>query len=464
MHAVGDGADGHVLHRVLVPDAVPHFARDHAVELGHTIVEPRELERQHGHAEMLGVVARVLPAKGQEHLEGQAQAPGVILEIGLDEVGRKTVVAGRHRGVGRENRARGHELHSRLEGQLVLVHEIGDALKAREGRMALVHVDDLGLEAKRLQGPDAADAEEVFLADPGLQVAAVEAVGELARGGLVFRYVGVHEVERHPADLRLPDLGEYPFPAQVHVDHDPFAGRVLAQGQRHLLEVVDGVAFLLPAVRGEVLAEKTLLVAQADADQGHAQVACRLEMVAGQDAESPGIDGQALGDAVFQAEIGHQRRVVAVRKGNGAGLPGQIGAQLLEQVLHPVDEKFIPGQGFQGPLGQAVEKSHRIAVAFAPEFAVNLGKKRHDVVVPGKKQIIGQFPKRFELGRQFGHHTVHTQWLHTTPRGHHRDMERPRAPVLDGINGSIHKARQKARRAEKRHSLDGIPYKTNDFI
>ena len=288
----------------------------------------------------------------------------------------------------------------------MLVHEVGGALQAGKRRMALVHVDDLGLELERLQGADAADAEQVFLAHARFQVAAVEAVGELARAGLILGHIGVQEIERHAADLRLPDLRVNAFAAQIHVNEDALATVVFAKRQGHLLEVVDRVAFLLPAVGREVLAEIALLVAQADADQGHAEVAGRLEVVAGEDAKPPGIHGQAGADAVFQAEIGHDGLAVAVGKGNRGGLARQVGRKRLAQVAYPLHEEVVLGQGLQGLLGQAVEEAHRVAGALPPQFAVDLGKKRRDVVVPREKQIVGQLPKRFELGRQLRHNAV----------------------------------------------------------
>ncbi len=72
--------------------------------------------------------------------------------------------------------------------------------------MALVRVEHLHVEAERLEHAHAAHAEEDLLLQPVLDVAAVEAVGDLAHVGFVVVDVGVEEVERCTADVRSPHL------------------------------------------------------------------------------------------------------------------------------------------------------------------------------------------------------------------------------------------------------------------
>jgi len=332
VHAVGDGADGHVFGRVLRPDAPPHGARDRAVELGDAVVEAREPQRQDGHAEGFGFVARVFAAQRQKDLVGQAQFARVVLEIGGHEFRREAVVSGRDRGMGGEHARGGHQFQGGFEGELVDLHEVADALQADEGGVALVHVDDLGAKAERGQGADAADAEQDFLPQAHFQAAAVEAGGDLPEMGRVFRDIGVEQVESDPADQDSPYLGLDLLVGQFDGDGQAFAVFVHDPGHGPLFEVGDGVAFLLPAVRGEILAEVALLVTQAEADQRQAQVRGAFQVVAGQDAESPGVHGQADGDAVFQAEIGHHRFLGFFdREGDGGGFAGKVAGQRAAQ-------------------------------------------------------------------------------------------------------------------------------------
>ena len=72
----------------------------------------------------------------------------------------------------------------------------------------------------------------------------------------------------------------------------------------------------LPAVGVELLVEVALGVQQADADEGHAEVGRRLEMVAGQHAEAAGVLRQRLGEAELGGEVGDraERRVASSRR------------------------------------------------------------------------------------------------------------------------------------------------------
>ena len=73
-----------------------------------------------------------------------------------------------------------------------------------------------------------------------------------------------------------------------------------------------GVAFLLPAVGVEALSEVALGVEQADPDQRDTEVGRRLEMVAGEHAETTRVLGERFGDPELRGEVGHaaQRRAV----------------------------------------------------------------------------------------------------------------------------------------------------------
>jgi hypothetical protein len=82
--------------------------------------------------------------------------------------------------------------------------------------VALVGVEHLGVDAERLQGPDAADAEQDLLAEAVLDVTAVEAVGDEPQlvGGspgtsVSSRYSGVRPTSaRHTWAARVWRAGE----------------------------------------------------------------------------------------------------------------------------------------------------------------------------------------------------------------------------------------------------------------
>ncbi|KAF5043775.1 hypothetical protein DSECCO2_498730 [anaerobic digester metagenome] len=322
--AVGHGADGHVFLGVLGPDPGPHVARDLAVQAADAVVEARQAQGQHSHAEMLGVVAGVLASQGQEDLPGQTEVRGVLLEVPGHELGRKAVVARGNRRVGREDRTLGHDLQSGLEGQPAVGHECADALQAGEGRVPLVHVNDPRRKAQGAQGLDAADAQQVLLHEPHLQVPPVQLGSQFPALRQIFGKIGVHEIKRHPSHIHAPDAEIERLALHVDAHLEGASVGVENREKGHLLEIVRLIPLLLPAVVGQVLPEKAPLVAQADAHQGDVQIAGRLEMVPGQDAEAPGIDGQALGQAVFGAEVGHDGPLLLRFEARHGPAPGHV--------------------------------------------------------------------------------------------------------------------------------------------
>ena len=69
----------------------------------------------------------------------------------------------------------------------------------------------------------------------------------------------------------------------------------------------------LPAVARQRLPEVPGAVEQPDADDRHAEVAGRLEVVAGEDAETAGVLRQHLGDAELGREVADRARQRARR-------------------------------------------------------------------------------------------------------------------------------------------------------
>ena len=176
--------------------------------------------------------------------------------------------------------------------------------------MALVGVEHLRVQAEGPQRPYAADAEHDLLAEPVLLVAAVQPVGDRDRLGRVARgrscRAGTARMRptstRHTPDLHL-DVGE--------IDGDLHTGRLRAERRG----IDAGVRLLLPAVGVEVLVEVPLGVQQPDADERHAEVGRRLQMVAGEHAEPAGVLRERLGDAELGREVGDEVERRARRSG-----------------------------------------------------------------------------------------------------------------------------------------------------
>ena len=159
--------------------------------------------------------------------------------------------------------------------------------------MALVHVEDGGLDAAGSERLDAADAQQDLLAQAVLAVATVEPVGDRALGRGVCLHVGVEQQQLDPADVDAPEPGVQSTARQSHGDEHrrPAGGEHRRHRQSRGVELDE--LLLLRAARGQQLAEVAVAVEEADADDRHAQVAGRLEVVAGEDAEPPEYCGSA---------------------------------------------------------------------------------------------------------------------------------------------------------------------------
>ena len=294
-----------------------------------------------------------------------------------------------------------------------------DALEAEEAGVALVGVEHLGVDAERLERPHAADAEEDLLAQPVLGVAAVEPVGDLAHVVGVVLDVGVEQVERDAADVGPPHLGVSGWPARSTVD--PHARRSGVSAMRVGVEV--GVALLLPAVGVERLAEVAVPVEEADADEGHAEVAGRLQVVAGQHAEAAGVLRERLGDAELGGEVGDRaQRARAVAGLEPAGLRRGSGCSSVVHLVEEAEEAGVGGQRVE-PLAASPSPSRRTGswMRRVPPVGVDPAEQVAGLLVPAPAQVHGQ---RLEGGQLGGERRADREAAE-------------RAHPLDGSHGAI---------------------------
>ena len=183
------------------------------------------------------------------------------------------------------------------------------------------------------QRADAADAEQQLLAQPVLAVAAVQPVGDLDVVVGVALDVGVEHQQRHPADLGHPDPGHQVGAAgQRDGDRGAVAVGLAQQRDRQPVRVEHRVGLLLPALAGQRLLEVAVPVEQADADDRDAEVAGRLEVVTGQDAEAAGVLRQHGGDAELRAR---SRRSSAGPSPAAALVPAVLGEVALQVGARP---------------------------------------------------------------------------------------------------------------------------------
>ena len=209
MHAVGDRGDGHLPNRQLRPHVVKHLLRYLAVQPADGIAVRRSVQRQHGHREALVAVVQIAAAQRHQLLKIDPHFGAVIRKVMVHQARIEQVDAGRHRRVGGEDIAGAGRFQGLVERQFFLAHEQPDLFQGEEGGMALVHVEDGGLQTHGLERAHAADAQHDLLPDARIVVAAVERIGDVAvLRQHVFRDVGIQQVQRDAPHLQLPHLDE----------------------------------------------------------------------------------------------------------------------------------------------------------------------------------------------------------------------------------------------------------------
>ncbi len=187
-----------------------------------------------------------------------------------------------------------------------LAHQVAHAFEDQKRGVAFVDVPDCRLYAHCVQRAHAANAEDDLLLDTGVTVAAVEPVRDVAIFRAVRFEVRIEKVKDDPPDTRPP----YPDRdiARSHLDGDAYLAAVFAQRRRYrqVAEIRIGVSGMLVALAVYLLLEIALAVEQPHRDERNVQIARRLAMVPGQDAEPSGVNWQAFMKAELGTEVGDQ--------------------------------------------------------------------------------------------------------------------------------------------------------------
>ena len=126
----------------------------------------------------------------------QAKVRGKLVCSILNQITGKAIVPGFYRSVGRENTflpCPGRSFFQGRAGAQFFPHE----LQGQKSRMPLIHVESRGLDTQSAQESHASHTQEDFLHDACAAVPSVDAHGEIPIQLLVFRKIGIHQVEEY---------------------------------------------------------------------------------------------------------------------------------------------------------------------------------------------------------------------------------------------------------------------------
>ena len=141
--------------------------------------------------------------------------------------------------------------------------------------------------------------------------------------GALASHVGVEQQQAGLGRRRRARAGRAAAPpgSGTEIEHRrPVGGEHRRHRQQRGVELDE--LLLLRAARGQQLAEVAVAVEEADADDRHAEVAGRLEVVAGEDAEAARVLGQRLAEAELGREVGDGAGAHRAASRTSRGRPG----------------------------------------------------------------------------------------------------------------------------------------------
>src|SRR5438093_5810170 len=120
----------------------------------------------------------------------------------------------------REKTCRANLFRCLVKG-LALLNELSDALQEHERRVAFIGVKNAGLNPKSPKDAQATDTKHNLLPNSMFFVSAVEPCRQLAIAVLVFFDIGVHEIERHRAEIHTPHDDKNAQASDLQLDEEP---------------------------------------------------------------------------------------------------------------------------------------------------------------------------------------------------------------------------------------------------
>jgi hypothetical protein len=340
MHAVGNVSDRNRVFQFAGRKSGPHGARDFAMQRGNRIGAARELQAEHGHAETF-VAVGILASQRHEGFLGKTESLAQRPEVLFDQIGVEAIVAGGHGSVGGENHFPGNARHGLIEADALFFHALANRFEHRKSAVSFVQVKNAGRDAQRFQSAQAADAQKQFLMHAHAAVASVQTRGHVAVFGVLPSTSESSRNRSTAANFHAPHFGVDRTMARIDLHyHRPAVG---ADGRFHgqLIDIGLEILLALPAVAIQALAEISLAIKQADANERDAEIGGALDVIAGQNSEAAGIDGQRFVHAKFGGEISHGP---GPQHTGAARAPGALRLFVLAQAAIGIVDAAVQGQ------------------------------------------------------------------------------------------------------------------------
>ena len=200
--------------------------------------------------------------------------------------------------------------------------------------------------------------------------------------------------------------------ARIDLHHDRSA--VFPDGRFHgkLVDIGLEILLALPAVAIEALAEISLAIKQAHANQRDPEIGGALDVIAGQNSKSAGIDRERFVHAKLGGKISHG---TGPQHAGVTRAPGSLRILVLAQaaigVVDPAVQGEFGGARFELLERILVQQRHRTVIELTPAQRIEIVEQAGGIVIPTPPQVARQRPEPL-LGRRdetveragFAHH------------------------------------------------------------
>ena len=167
-----------------------------------------------------------------------------------------------------------------------------------------------------------------------------------------------------------------------------------------LVDIGLEVFLMLPAVAVKTLAEISLAIKQAHADERDAEIGGALDVIASQNSKSTGIDRERFMHAEFRGEISHGPRP---QHAGVARTPGSLRVLILAQaaigIVDPAMQDEFGGARFEFFQRILVQQRDRTVIELAPAQWIDIAEQAGGIVIPAPPHVAGQRPEPL-LGRR----------------------------------------------------------------
>ena len=160
------------------------------------------------------------------------------------------------------------------------------AFQDLKGRVPFIDVPYRWLDSQGAQCTYTTDAEHDFLLYAGVLVTTVKLVGNDAIMFLVLLQITVQQIQAYVSGLRAPDVQINLAIGEIDLDQQRLAVFVNGLGNGQVMKVGGRVMRYLAAVLVNCLVEIALTVENTDGNEGDAQVAGCLAVIAGENTQA----------------------------------------------------------------------------------------------------------------------------------------------------------------------------------